>query len=546
MTQERLGINNSTKMLTKQAISTPSDTARDIATLFFVYAISYGLMLANRGIFWDDWVVVSSNDVVETMRLIGVPWVGYFFKVLSLGGPTAYRALTFASYLFAALCFYALLKRVTGIDAYSRLILTLFFLLFPVNHARPAECVSHYAFSYFLFFFGFWLTSLYLETGKTGLRIASLTALFLSFTTNSMLPFYSIVIIYILYINRKELNLWPGLRILVVRYFDYVLIPFVFFAGKMIWFRPSGEYKEYNEINFTNLLSAFPRSAFAFKTSFFDVIDRSFSLYLSTAVIVAAIVVARLLKKISAEEKDIQQRSLTLFAFGAFAFFAGVFAYCVVNKVPHFAVWQSRFQLLVPLGSSFMLVYGMASIINNGTVKRYLTALLIVLFICANAYSCFSFQKDWYKQVSLIRNFSLSPEIQRNTAFLIEDKTTDLNANGRWYAFYEYTALFKEAFNDETRFGENAWFYFENGGNISSYSASTYIKTNLNGNAYYKLSQFEAKEPDKIITISHGKYELALLNTFQLMFFEFTNRPAFDKTVLEIVILQVRDRISND
>ena len=63
-----------------------SDIMQTAGTL--VYTLAHGLMLFNRGVYWDDWVLYNMDKglIIDTFKQAGVFWVGYLHVLVSGGG----------------------------------------------------------------------------------------------------------------------------------------------------------------------------------------------------------------------------------------------------------------------------------------------------------------------------------------------------------------------------------------------------------------------------------------------------------------------------
>ena len=170
--------------------------------------------------------------------------------------------------------------------------------------------------------------------------------------------------------------------------------------------------------------------------------------------------------------------------------------------------WDSRHQLLTPLGASFMLVY-LVRLAAAGRARNLVYALLVVVFTATAIGTWIAFQKDWYKEVALIENFRTTPEIERGTQFLFEDRTTDLDAMHRTYRPYEYAGLLREAFGDDRRQGRAA-----------------------RGD--------RAEPPWTGVTIEHGSLELTLPQVCELRVLESRDERKFRDAVKQVVRLSAQ------
>ena len=517
----------------------------DLLLITLVYTLAHGLMLFNQGIYWDDWVLhnMDSALIVDMFKQAGSFWSGYLHVFISGGGVITYRMISFFSFLLAALCLFGILRGL-NVDRYERLFIVIYFAIFPVNNARISMITMPYSLCYALFFCGFWLTTRYLQKRTLWYRIAALLLLFVSFSTRSLLVFYSLIILYIMYSERPEPMSFSGWIRLVPRYADYLLLPILFWFIKICYFKPYAWYADYNETPVDNIKEAVTR------TLTFDVFDTSF-----LAVIANSAGIIPLYQKISAinpsillgsafvilfslifygiffdKTHDYMREKLYPFLMGAFAFWLAAFPYLFVNKVPQPLDWYSRHQLLLPLGSALLLVYGVKFLNRNKAFMLSINLLLVFVFAQDTMLSYISFQRDWFKQVSLIENLRESSLIKNHTSFLFSDKTHDLNSNQRAYRFYEYTGMMKKAFGDEKRFGHD----------LVSYSDMRSLEPYMS--ASFNLADFEKKEPDKIVEINYGSLSLNTAEIFNLLLLEHMNKPVFRSRVLNVISLNVQQR----
>lgn len=500
-----------------------------LITLF--YSMAFGFMLLNDGIFFDDWVLynVDTSCIRSIASQVGLPWLSqYYVKMLSLNSMIVCRVVVFTSYLLAALLLYGVLQKIKEISNRERLLITLFFALFPVNFARITLITSQFTISYLLFFLGLFLLSQYFTRKETLMRISALLFLFLSFfSLPSLLVFYVIVILFIAYMESRNIKTITGFLRFPLRYFDFLAVPFVFWVIKNVFFKPYGLYAGHNEVISANLLSAICKLNGVFGTSFIAPLQEAFQ-YINanylTIILSALLLSVFAYKAYFAKQDNSESNDFSFLLFGLLAFVLSVYGYLVVDKVPTSLEWYSRFQILVPLGASFIIVY-LVRIFFNDKARALVYSTIIVLFICANSLGYLSYQKDWFKQLSLVENFKNSEIVKNNSAFIFNDKTLILNARHRTYYFYEYTGLMKSAFNNERRFGTVNRSDFD-------VAAERYVRL-----GQYNCREFNMQKPQYEVIIDHGTYLLGYANTIKLMFLKFIRPAEFREKIGNIVKL---------
>lgn len=442
-------------------MSEPRNIDVGLAVIVLLYSLSYFLMAINSGVFWDDYTLynVDRHTVIETFIENGGLWVGYLHAgLLSLGasGIHVYRVASFLLYLLVVLFCYGILKNVEFIDARSRFCIVLLFALIPVNSARVALINFPAAVCYAAFWAAFYL----LVKDFRKFRVPVYGLFLFSFFLNSLLVFYLVVIICHYFVaNKKSIH-----AVDVISYIkkNYILLsmPFVFWIVRNISFKGKGLYQDYNVINAGSLLKAFPKSVLNLYDSVLLVVKESFVVldqwFFVLLFLALAICVFCFTRKMQFKDAPLKWDALLL-GVGLFAFGLGVFPYLVVSKAPQLHDWQSRHQILTPLGSAFLLFY-LIKVLQRVTratpvVTISVVAVLTGAFVCKNLSNGMMFLQDWYKQQSIVINMANDEIVKNCSVVLVKDNTKRMNANGRNYRFYEYSGLMKMAFGDEARLG---------------------------------------------------------------------------------------------
>lgn len=507
-----------------------------------IYFASFFLMLLNNGLYIDDWTYYNINpdSTIKYLSEHNSMWalylIRFWFEVIN--NLFVFRLIIVICFFFSAVLFAFTLKHVREIDKDALFYLTVIFAIFPVNFARLDFSTSQYSISYFIFFLALYLVCCYMENGRIALRIISLCFFFVSFDTNSLLIFYAIVLIYIGYIaskqNRPEQSKIYSYFTLAIKYSDFIMLPLLFWIIKNIYFRPYGLFEGYNKVTLEGMTRAFILLPFTFYRSFVEPITSSFVVAGRYALIaIPASIALFFMVKNRRHVYDGNHYNITnrlFFLIGCLMFILGVYPYNVVGKIPAVYDFASRDQILVPLGASFILFFGIRLMFQIVKAKyraqNYVYALVVVVFITGNFSSYLEFQKDWFKQLSIIRNMSTSSIIKDNTTFLFVDHTYRVNAKRRIYRFYEYSALMKSAFGDETRLGVNngEW-------------GPTFVQT-INGvkeYSQYCISNYFFTEPQYKVTINYASYKLSDMNTLRLIWYKYYDKEKYEGTIREIV-----------
>jgi hypothetical protein len=520
-----------------------------LAILVGLYSLSYSLLLLNHGVFWDDWIWMhlDRGSQLQMGEQIGYSLLGPLDRVLLHMGVETCRWIVFLSYLAASVALFKTLCHLPKLDNQKRLYLALLFAVFPVNSARIALSDIHYAIAYGVFFVGLLLFSEFTDRGGVWLRLSSLLLIGLaSYVVNSLLFFCILVPALFLYVRSGYSSVHAAVSRLK-QIPDFILLPPVVYALKQLY-KPFGLYAHYNEVTFHSVAHTPLAIGSAFYRSFLLVIAHAVRVSLTAwpalaAIILLVLCIGWILRSslaagahssrelvVTPGTPDVKTCLFNLL-FGALIFTLGVMPYDLVSKYPSLPDWNSRHQLLIPLGAAWMLVYGLDLLFARwraGVV--YVLAALIAMFILNNIDNLAQFQKDTYKQNSLLRHFASDPAIRQGTSFFVDDQAYSLDANQRKYRFYEYAGMFDEVFGEQRRFAiglNDAGSLTEVTGLLSTCSSC------------YLLGQFKVLQPDRVIHISPGLYHLDAAHLVRLMIDERTNAPRYEQEIWNVVRVQV-------
>jgi hypothetical protein len=169
-----------------------------------------------------------------------------------------------------------------------------------------------------------------------------------------------------------------------------------------------------------------------------------------------AIIVALLtLKRLGIDSRVLADRTLrkryALIGFLALA--AGLFPYWILGRVPAFADWNSRHQILMPLGAAFLFL-GLLGCCEE-RLKPPILAIYAGIFLALNWGNYMSLFLDWRKQETIVRFLEDSKDVAAANLLVFED--TSPNAFSRIYRFYEWNGLLRLAYSGRSdKFGINA------------------------------------------------------------------------------------------
>lgn len=511
-----------------------------------LYFISFGFMLASNGLMWDDWTFLNYdfnilNQYYGGQGLVFYDWFYKNFWAIFGNHPVfLLKFLTFFTYLFISILFYKILKTIKEIDEADRVFLFLFFTFLPLNFVRYMANFYTFILSLFLFWTAFYLISIYLKNKKNILlRIFILFFFFLSYFLQSLLVFYYIVPIYIFYKEKVRINNIKKIYSYIFKYFDFVILPVVFFLIKNIYWKNYGWFLNYNHISFNirTIIKIPINLFFALKNSFFEVFSLSFSeqfIY----IFFFSIFLFIFFKKFNIfSQKDRQfniKIDVIFLCIGILSFFLGALPYLFVSKIPYIYGYESRFQILLNCGFAFILVYILKIFfafleIKNKNIKYFIYILFLVSFIFLNIRVYFNFQKDWLKKISLIENFRNNEIIKNNDIFYIVDNTKLLNIFNDNPHYSIYSNIFRLLYNSDNKIAFDFdllkldYFNSEDVQKTRKYPSFAIKNLNFSSNRKYK------------IILNYGKYDI-LSNNKNVLFLLFSKNNSEKSKCLKNIL----------
>ncbi|APC97389.1 hypothetical protein [Francisella frigiditurris] len=447
-----------------------TSTNKDLLICFIIYSISNIFLLTNfSGIYWDDLTLYSHSFVTinsqfsQSMGLMGyfvslVHWVlGYIGN-----GIYIYRLLTFILIYISGLCLYKILETVPLIARTERFLLTLVFLACPLYIDRIPLIDFLYTFCTSLFYIAFYLVTK--DWHRIPLkRLVVFVLFFISFVQQSLVPFYLMVLAYVFIREYDYKKKFKENSYLYFKSNIILIIIIVFFAiCKFTFFEPSGLYAGYNKIHI-EIFSLLKLILHTFSSSLIAPIAVSLKLLiqhklllLGLMTIIFILLFLEIKKKnncyTTQYTKGLFYRYLLLLFVGGGIFILGALPYVLVGKVPVYnAAYSSRFQVLLPLGFAFIIVYlikALGIVVFRQKVLKYLYISLVFMFVVFNIVQQYKYEKSNIYRQSIIVNLRSTDIIRDNDSFIY-------NIKGNWYyhtiSFYEMNGLSVRAFGNSSK-----------------------------------------------------------------------------------------------
>lgn len=419
--------------------------------LILIYILSHGLLCLISGQWWDDWcyMVDGFAHLKEDYFESGIPLQAYNVMSVKWIPNGGYRFVVFFLFLLVGLLFYEIMRKLKFLSEEDAFYIAAIAMTAPVNDARTVLNCFGYTLELTLFMIGF-LLAIKMDSGsgkkKIALRIVSLFCLFYSYTMESLLVFTGLIWIYLLYnswSNNKGKNLLMKLFSFVRHYWDYIILPFVFFIIKNLFFKPHGRYAGYNDITPGSLVTGTLQSPlYAFRTG--KSIAKSYILQIGVislivCVLVAAVYLLMYIKSVKQKRTDNPwkmgaKRNLLLFVIGLFVYFVGVYAYIIIRGgVLGNTGVGGRDTILAGFGIGIIAV----AILRLIPIKRGLQNVLLIAVIILGIFHFnnwyLNYQEDWYYQQELANIMEENGGFEEDNTILCDFQTDSPIGGTRFY-----------------------------------------------------------------------------------------------------------------
>ena len=393
------------------------------------YAISYGLYFAFLNTyFWDDYLNYFDKTSIEVrknqgafsgfspVRLLAEGWIAE-------NSPEIFRVMIFFAFPIATYALWTVLGSINYLNEREKIVITVLFLLLPSNSARVAMTMFMYSTCNAAFFVGWWCYTLKRRWWTIGL---SILFFLYSFDTASFLVFMIIPISVSFFETYNR-------GISVIRWFRqniiFVVLPLLYWFIEPI-FNPTLD----------------PVRAAYYSPSISGTL-RAIALGLILGLISLYLVAIRKWRAVS-------HRGGIQIVLGAIMTWIGMFPYLALGHFPNInswmlpfvpgeSDWDSRHQLLLPLGIS-VLVLGLINVANPNSLIKSL-GFLVMVFTIFN----FTFTQEYYldsiKSVRIVEAIKSDPDFTKLKSVIIDDQALRFNARGRGVRSYEWELLMKQA-----------------------------------------------------------------------------------------------------
>ena len=399
-----------------------------------LYALSNGITIFFlKAYYWEDWLwyyTKSNDELKQLFRSGGNTPVRGFFELDVLGArPELFKIITIICFFFSGWFLFHILGTVRILSIEQVRLITILFLILPLNSARVAMILFLYSYSFFLFYLAWYL--LVTKRSKFA-RSLSIPLFLLSFDTIALNGFFVVPCMHFLYLRllgpvSNKRNAYLSSVLLVS------LAPLYWTLDR----RFNAIHGELSQIHTPQKLG------------------------LIGGFLVLGICAAMIIGFLKTQKRDLLDREryaiviagITIVALGAFPYITGGYLVFIsdwlIAFVPRSSDWDSRHQLLLGLGLAIVIT-GVVGAINS-RFKRQCLVALFGFCVMLNMIFMYSYYLDALKQDQVVVAFQSSSELKNSRVIIINDLADRYNARGRLYRSFEWDGILSKAFGDNSR-----------------------------------------------------------------------------------------------
>jgi low affinity Fe/Cu permease len=400
-----------------------------------VYVLSYGLILTFlSSYFWDDWVVYyrRTNDVIEESLRIRGDWPTRAFLELTILGarPELFKIITLIAYFVAGWFLFQILNTLNFLRINQIRLISILFLILPINSARVAMVDFAYACSLLLFFWAWFL--LVRKSGWIKDLLAVLLFLLSFGATASLLVFLLVPCAHILYLRLHDSSLARN-RAWLSSLAILLMSPAFWFLDRR-FNSPQGSYLTMYSLQKSGVVRAlilFLIASFVLlwlvKVGRHDVTEKYRNLLISLGIILVIVGAAPYI--VAGHLVDVSE--------------------WMFNFVPRASDWSSRHQLLLGLGLAVIIVGILGEL--ESKFKRNLVFAIVGVCVLLNLTFMQAYFLDSLKQDQFIDAIKQETELSASKVIMIDDQAERFNARGRFVRYYEWDAMLVSAYGNDAK-----------------------------------------------------------------------------------------------
>ena len=508
---------------------------KDLIYISIIMFFLHGFIMILTGTFHDDWLSLFQDAVTKDMEGFesGRPYYSFIIKLIWALPGYSYRILIYFTYWLSYLFTYGMLASINELNRRDALLITIITMAAPINDARVLLANYPYALGMLFFFAATFVLVRYMETlDKLLVRLGTLCLFFLSFTLNSNLVLYAVVILYLVMRKRRK----------IYKYIDYFLIPFIFYFLNKMLFPVYGAYKDYNLITWDRVKWALTYLPEIFSNTIISVVrllvGNHVTAWIALGITIAVLLSCYLYRKgglngfLDTKEHAVSRDRITqsmsrcsvlIFLFGILFLVAGVFPYAVIRQKPviHMVGIAGRDSINIGLGIALICYGGIYRRLHNG----FIVFFVLAAFLHLNSYYL-GYQTEWYRQLAFQRKIANIADIQNGGNFIVNCTPKSMVNDRRFYTWSGNTAVAT---------GKRNVFMLNGQKDASILKNATTMNTILSHYPMYKDYRYNHSNIDGTVVYSA---DISRKKTFLLKMYEIFDKGFFEKEINSIGTLK--------
>ena len=321
--------------------------------LFVLMLVFHGLVLINNGSYWDGgvlnffWETKNFHQLHVMFFSAGSPLTYFIHRLIWLipaGFAVSYHVVALSCFYLSACLFYRIIERYSSSSLCAK-IAALTFIIYPGCQLTNFSIMTPAYFLQMLFLMAW---CFYIASSNTRgfsslvCRLISLLLFVFSFSFNSLLCFYLVFILFHYSSQNRNLTFFNFRRTLyfVRSNIDFLLIPVLFWVFIKHYFPAYGDYANYNQIHFSNIINIHSYSKFTWH-SLYPLVFWFFCIVLAinlVSVMFAKVWRENLSRDVKKDYSDVVLKDervnyMFLMLMGVAAFFLAIFPYIAVGKI---------------------------------------------------------------------------------------------------------------------------------------------------------------------------------------------------------------------
>jgi len=498
--------------------------------IFLTVLFTHGLLLINDGIYWDDfvWYDLRSNTyhwnrIFEAGSEMGTffyeRYFSYLFTIIFPTPVLANRFYVFTCILVSGFLIYLLCAKSGFFNSTESLLVGLIFVTYPAFKTQVSLSTTFYQIYFALFILAVYIQVNIALPRKVNVlyvlaRLFTLIFFFLSYSLNSLLVVFYVFVLYLFLKtwDKKVRQFHRHLLWFVLRYFDLLILPLLYWWIKKTFYSTHGFYATYNQFKLTIpiILNAFDNFvANGIVSQFgiaFDFLGKRLFLWESLPaffyILIPILLTAWVFWKFPTGmfQKETGSHLLFPILFGLVLLLAAMLPYIVTGNFPGVYGWRTRNALLIGFPIAILIVSLLRLIFR--TPASHLSRLgagfamfFVLAFSLVLIQSYLQWQIRWIKDQSVMYQLSRIENIQQVSVFQIKNLFTTLDQEK--YQFYEWTGLFYDKFGTQKMVGLDLADHLYPDRFLTDYGKRFFIER-------YNLGDFDPHGCQVLLTIERG------------------------------------------